>query len=179
MTFIVMFFITVAASVVQTILPAFATLGNAKCPLLLGVVVYYSLNRPSTISLSAAFLAGFLHDALSAVPLGYSSFCFCVMAWAISRFRETVLTEAVVTQAFFGAVSALSVSLLLYTLLTAGGFMALSIRGGLLHAVGSGVLGALTAPVVCRLTGSLDCQVGNVRSVEVEVDIGGLGRTTR
>jgi len=178
-TFIVMFLVMIASAVLQTILPPFAALGGAKFPLLLGVTVYCSLNRPAGFALTAAFLAGFLQDALGAVPLGYSSFCFCIAALAVGRLRATVLSESLVTQVFFGAASAASVSLLLGMLLTLAGVAKIGLRPALAHFLGSGLLGGMCAPAVCRLSGALDRLVGNVRTTEVEVDIGGLGRTTR
>jgi len=178
-TFVVMFFVMIAASVLQTILPGFTALGNAKFPLLLGVVVYYSLNRPLVSAFAAAFFAGFLQDALSMVPLGYSSFCFCIAAWAIGRLRDTVLSESVVTQVFFGAISATTVSLLLYVLLVLADAVAIAPRTALAHIVGSGLLGGIVVPGICRISGGLDRLVGNIRSTDVEVEIGGLSRTTR
>jgi len=176
MTFVVMFIVLVATSVLQTLLPSYPGLGNAKVPFLLCLVVYYGLNRRPGVSVTAAVLAGFMQDALSSVPLGYSSFCFAIAAWVVGRFRETVLTEALVTRVFFGAIPSFGVSLLLYLLLVHDGLLDVSFRLAAAHALGCGVLGAIACPVVCLLTGGLDRLVGNVRSTEVEVEISGLGQ---
>jgi rod shape-determining protein MreD len=177
MTFVVLSIVLIAASVLQTLLPCYPALGNAKVPFLLCVTVYYGLNRRPEVSLTAAVLAGFLQDALSGVPLGYSCVCFGGAAWVIGRFRETVLTEALVTQLFFGAVPAFLVSLVLYLLLVRDGLLVVPFRTAAAHALGSSVLGAIACPFVCLVIGGLDRLVGNVRSTEVEVEISGLGQS--
>ena len=173
MTCVVMGFVLLSAAVLQVTVPPHALLGQAKCPFLLSVVVYYSLTRDGRVMLTAAVAAGFLQDALSPIPLGYSACCFALAGWLCGRFRHTVLTDSVVTQVFFGVVSGVAVTLCIYLLLLRADLLAVPFRWALLKAAGSGTLGAVCVPAVFMVTGRLDRLVGNVASVrDVEEYVG-------
>ena len=136
------------ATLAQALLPGWAMFGQARFPVLLGLVLYYALNHKSWIVILVAFVAGILQDGLSLVPLGYSALLFCVVATVAGRYRRLVLSEAVVTAAFFGGVSSLVMALLLYLLLNQAGTIACSGSLALLRVLGSGVLGTITVPAV-------------------------------
>lgn len=172
MTWVVMMFVLIVSAVMQTVLPTCALLGQAKFPFLLGVVLYYALNRETGVMLAAALIAGFLQDALSPIPLGYSTICFCVIGWITGRFRNLIMTESVVTPVFFGAVAGTIVIIMFYALLVREGLIVIPLRRVVLKAVSTGVLGMGCTPIMFLLTGKLDRVVGNVRiAVEVEEDI--------
>ena len=169
MTWVIMIVVLTGGAVVQTLLPATIFLGEAKCPFLLAGVLYYALNRETNVMLAAAFWAGFLQDALSPIPLGYSSFCFCVVGWAASRFRNLVIIESSVTQVFFGGMSGIIVTIILYVLLVKEGLITHPAGHIMLKTAGTGILAMICTPIMFALTGRLDHLVGNVRiGVEVE-----------
>lgn len=167
MTYVVMTFLVLVAGVTQTLLPPLAFLGQAKWPLLMGVVVYYALHRDSGVMLTAAVLAGVVQDALSPVPLGTTSACFCVGGWLMGRFRSVVVTEAVVTPAFFGGLGGCAFTAVMYGLLVGQGRLGLPPGGALLKTLGTGVLAAIGTPVVFVVGLRLDRLVGNIEAKEV------------
>lgn len=170
MTPVVMVMTLMLGAVVQTLSPAYPALGQAKAPVLLAVVVYYALNRTSAVMVCAALLAGFLQDALSSIPLGYSSAVFVVAGWLISRYRNLVNTESAVTPLFFGAIAGSSVLLLMTLLLARAGLVYIMPGRLLLKLLGAGFLCMLATFVVFLLLGALERMVGNVRTVN---EVGG------
>lgn len=136
------------ATLSQALLPGVPLLGNARFPVLLGVVLYYALNHKLWVGIVVAFVAGILQDGLSMVPLGYSAFLFCGVAALAGRYRWLVLSEAAVTAAFFGAVASFLVSLSLFFLLKQSGAIACTGSAGLHRVIGSGILGFVMVPVV-------------------------------
>ena len=166
MTWLVLVLVLVGAAVMQTVLPGYALLGQTKFPFLLAVVLYYALNWNTTGMMVAAFLAGFLQDSLSPIPLGYSAFCFCVAGWIAGRFRKVVLTDSVVTQIFFGAAAGAGVSLRLYILRAKDALVSCSPQRVVLRTLTSGMLGMVCTPVACFAAGWLDRVVGNVELEE-------------
>jgi rod shape-determining protein MreD len=171
MTWVIMACVLVLSALLQSMLPAFSFLGQAKFPLLLAVVVYYALNREMTVMLVAAFAAGFIHDALSPIPLGYTAFCFCVVGWIVSRFRNLVLTDSGITPVLFGSVAAGCVTLALYVLLRHNNLILPSPGHVVLRIAGSATLGLICTPAMFLVTGLLDRLVGNV---EVKESIDGI-----
>jgi rod shape-determining protein MreD len=155
-----------AAGFLQAMFPPVRIFGQAKAPLLLSLSLYYALSRPAGVAMAAAFLAGFLQDALSFVPLGYSAFCFAIVAAVAGRFRKTVLTEAVVTPVFFGAIAGAAATLGLYVLLYRSDLACWPAGRLLAKTAGAGILGAACAPAVFALAGRLDRLVGLAREVE-------------
>lgn len=164
MTGLVMALVFLVCAVLQTLVPPLAWLGLAKPPLLLSVVLYYALTRGGWAAMLAALLGGLLTDALSAVPLGYSSTCYLLVVWMVSRFRDVVLTESPVTQAFFGVVMSAAVTFCLYLLLAREHLVAVSWTRALLKIMGTALLALAVTPLVCRATWRLDRMVGNIES---------------
>jgi len=173
MTGVVLLVSLLAAAVVQELSPAYGALGQVKAPVLLAVVVYYAFNRRFAIAMTAGLLAGVLQDAMSLVPLGYSSLLFMGAGAAISRYREQMESESVVTAGFFGAATAGSLALLMSLLLAHAGRFVWRPGPVLLRAAGSAVWGLAVTPVVFLLVGGLDRRVGNVEQRE---DVAELGR---
>ena len=170
MTGIVMLVVLGPAVLLQMGLPAFASLGQARAPLLLAAVLYYALNRDTGVMLAAALAAALLQDALSPVPLGTSAACFCVIGWVASRFKRIVLSESHVTAGFFGGLASGLLVLWLYLLFRHSGLVSVTFRWVLLKALGTAVLGVIASPFVFALAGWLDRQVGNVHHKEVVHD---------
>lgn len=169
MTWVVMALGVIAGGVLQTELPAVPWLGQAKPPLLLAVVLYYALQRTRPVMAVAALMAGLMQDMLSPLPLGASACGFGLAGWYVSRFRKVVLTESMLTQAFFGLVSAMAVTIVLYVILMVEARIGLPVRRVVLKTIGMGALGLIVTPPVCWLLGRLDRIVGNiVMAAEVE-----------
>lgn len=163
MTWLVMIVAMLAAVVLQVYLPGHPALGFARCPLLLGIVLYYALCRPTATFAVAACLCGVLLDSASQIPLGFSCVCFLLLGFTAGRFRELVLVEAFVTQAFFGAVSALLLHLAQFAYLRGSGEIAVSFGAALHKAAGAGILAALVTPLVFLVLRVVDAGVGVVQ----------------
>lgn len=162
MKWLIMLVALTVAAVGQSAWPALAWLGGVKAPLLLSVVLYYALTRETGTMLAAGFLAGLLQDALSPVPLGYSSFCFCLAGWLVGRLRDLVVSDSVITQLVFGAAAAAATTLVMAGLLMRESFLVCSVWRLVLRLLGATVLGVVAAPLVFGAVGALDRLVGNV-----------------
>ena len=166
MSMITMGLVLFLAALAQGTLPGFALLGQARFPFLLSVVVYYALNRERLWMVGAAFLAGLLHDALSAAPLASSSALYLLTGWIVSCFRKQVDADALVTYSVFGLATGAAASLAMYVVLHRGGHVACSVGVGLWRCVGAATLGTVSAPVVFKILRALDRGMGNVETRE-------------
>ncbi len=166
MNVLVMVFMLVCAAVIQAVAPSLSALGEARLPLLLSVVMYYGLARDHRLMLGAGILGGILQDALSLMPLGYSSFVYCVAGWVMSRFKDIVFVHETITHMLFGAVGAAGATFLLYLLIAATILREYPLIAAVHMSAGGFVLGALVAPVVFRACKRLDQLMGNVGEKE-------------
>ena len=126
---LLMFMAVIVGAVAQAVFPTFRWLGQANAPILLGLVLYYALAHSRGTMLQAAIFAGLLQDALGTIPLGYSSFCFCIVALVVSKFKDMVFAHKLVTHMLFGALASGAVTLALYGLLATAGLV--TARSGL------------------------------------------------
>ena len=113
--------------------------------------------------LQAAIFAGLLQDALGMIPLGYSSFCFCIVALVVSKFKELVFVREQVTHMLFGALASGAVTLALYELLATTGLVTLAPGWTALKVAGSMFLGGILAPLEFELVAGLDRMLGNTQ----------------
>ena len=162
MTAVVMIFLIFVAGVMQSTIPGLAAAGNARAPLLLGVVLYYALVRGQRPALPAALLAGMFQDGLSLVPVGYSSFCFFAVVLIVSMVREAVFQESFVTASFFGGVSAVAVGLGLQILLWKEGLVHPGPTRIAVRMAGDAVLGMISTPFVVAIATKIDRLIGNI-----------------
>ncbi|MDP6526065.1 MAG: rod shape-determining protein MreD [Kiritimatiellia bacterium] len=162
MTWIVMSVVVMLSTVIQTMLPAYAFMGQARAPMLLAIVLYYSLKRDTTTMLTAALMAGFVHDALSEIPMGYSSLCFGAVGFAAGHFRELITKESLLPHSLIGAAAGFASTVVLYAILKGGGHVGCRLNWCILKAFWTGVLGLWSVPLVCALTAWLDGLVGNI-----------------
>ena len=95
------------------------------------------------------------------IPLGYSSFCFCIVAVVVSKFKDMVFVHESLTHMLFGAVASGAVTLVLYWLLSAAGLVSLSPGWTILKVAGSMFLGAILVPFEFELVSGLDRMLGN------------------
>ncbi len=161
-----MFFVLVSSALLQALLPPIVFLGQGKFPFVLGVVVYYALNRETHVMLAAGFFGGFLIDVLSPVPPGYSAFCLCVIGLIAGRFRKLVLTETILTPIIFGAIAGAVAGILLYIMLVREGLAAWPFFRLVTRIIGAAILGAFCTPIMFAVAGTLDRLGGNVEAKE-------------
>ena len=136
---------------VQAMLPPVRLLGSASWPVLFSLVLYFGLARRKVEAMGAAFAAGVLQDALSFVPLGFSSLCYCTAVWMVYRFRDEVFIRDWITHLLVGAVANAGVVLVLAVLLGWMGLVRWSWPLLSWKVAGSALLGAVTLPVVYPL----------------------------
>lgn len=170
MTYLVMAFILLVSVVLQIGFSGYAILGSAKIPFLMSVVLYYALSRNSGVMVVAAACAGFLNDALSGVPLGYSSLLFCVMGWVVSRFRDYVIMDSLLTSVFFGGIAGFVLIPISYIMLAREGLAYCSLGFLVLKMIGTGLLAMLCTPLLFALGRMLDQLVGNV-DIKEDLDV--------
>jgi len=159
----VMLFSLIAGAVVQSVLPGIAFLGRARLPILMSIVIYYSLVRERGIVLTAAVLAGILEDALSPLPLGYSAVCLSILGIVVNRFKDDLFSESFLTTIVVGAAAGIMISAGMSILLWKGDLIMDPFWWIVLKAVGSGLLGAVCVPTVFYMMMGLDRMVGNVQ----------------
>lgn len=148
MNALVMIAILFFGALVQSVLPPLRILGSASWPILLSLAVYFGLARQRVEALCAAFLAGMLQDALSFVPLGFSSLCYCVVVWVVFRFRNEVFIKDWITHLLFGALANFAVVSVLAVLLVGTGIVHILWFLLVWKLAGCALLGAVTVPVV-------------------------------
>ena len=158
---LLMFMAVIVGAVAQAVFPTFRWLGQANAPVLLGLVLYYALAHSRGTMLQAAIFAGLLQDALGTIPLGYSSFCFCIAALVVSKFKEMVFAHELITHMLFGALASGAVTLALYGLLATAGLVTLAPGWTVLKVAGSMLLGAIIVPFEFELVAGLDRMLGN------------------
>lgn len=169
--FLAMLVLSGAAGVLQSMLPSIGLLGGVKIPLLVSVVVYYSLNHDTFTGLMAALLAGLFQDVLSPLmPLGYSVFCFSCIALGAARCRKIVSPRIPVVVVLFGAAGAFVSSLILWILLEREDQTSWGIWHGLWKTAGAGILGGIATPLAFIPARMADRLLGNEED-EMEEDI--------
>ncbi len=162
MTYLFMLVTLICGAILQAVFPTWAGFGQAHAPILLGLVLYYSLTHERALMLQTAVLAGLLQDALGMIPLGYSSFCFCVVALIAGKYKETVFSREMITHVFFGGLASGGVTLTLYLLLGKDDLVILRPLWALLKIVGSMILGMVIIPLEFKLLEALDRMLGNI-----------------
>ncbi|TFG88064.1 MAG: hypothetical protein E4H17_02965 [Gemmatimonadales bacterium] len=153
------------------LIPSYAFMGQARAPMLLALVVYYALNRDLVTMLAASLAAGFLHDALSTIPLGYSVVVFGIVGLAASRCREAITHEHYVPHALLGAVAGFVATLALYGSLRLHGSIACGPVWALLKAFWTAILAMWCVPLMCLAGGWLDQATGNTNGIRNVVEV--------
>lgn len=166
MTWIIPTILLLAAALGQIMLPGIRGLAGSRWPLLACVVVFYALHRKGAVVLAIALVAGIVQDALSIVPLGYSACLFCVAALPVSLLRRLVVPDSPITAAVFCAVVCMTVTGLLGLLLAASGLHECGFGVGLVRALGTGLLGCASGPVVFLVAGGLHQSVDRLEERE-------------
>lgn len=158
----VMIFALLCGATAQAVLPSWTLLGTARPPVLLGVALYYAMTRDREMMLTAAVLAGLLQDALSLIPLGYSSVLFSLVSLMVARFRDLVFVFRGITHLMLGGLSNAFVTLGLGALLVLNRQITFYTGGLLSRLVGALVVGALLTPIIFRIIEFIDVHLGNI-----------------
>ena len=160
MRFISFLLMLTGAAVVQTLMPPWWLMGQAKVPVLLALCLYYALRDSRRLAIQAAVLAGLVQDAMSMIPLGYSSLAFAVVCLLAIRFRDLIFIQEGLTHVLLGAVGAALVTVLLSVFLIQSGVVLISAGWLFLKISGSLLLGAVTVPLAFMAFSSLDNRLG-------------------
>ncbi len=169
MTWLVASFAVLGGTLLQSLLPAPPLFGQAKAPILLAVVLYYTLNRRFHVALAVAAAAGFLQDMLSPLPSGGSVAGFCLGVWLIHRWNKLFIGESAITAAALGAMAAALQVCVQYVGLRLHGDLLWPIWMAALKVAGTVVYALVCTPLVFLAVGWLDRSVGNV---EVKASVG-------
>ena len=162
MNLTIMLLVSMAAALLQMMVPVLNWAGQARLLVLAAVAVYYALYRETHVALCGAFVAGLMHDVLSPVPLGYSSFLLIILTFMIGRVRHLVHPDAIITGMFFGGFITLAFTIGMHLLLYYGGHARWPWSMVWVKAIWQALLVALVTPWVCLLCRRLDGWVGNV-----------------
>ncbi len=165
MSLLVMILALIAAVLGEAIWPAWVWLGQARPPLVMGVVLYYAWNRSPGLMLAAAGLGGVLSDSLNSMPLGYATLCLAVFGLWSRAGRDTVFSQRWIMHLAYGAAAGAGMILALYGLawMTDPEARALPLGRVFLKAFGAGVYGAALTPALFRVMEQADRMVGNLR----------------
>lgn len=163
---LVLIFSLVAAAVLEAVAPAWAFFGYVHWPLVLGVVIYYTLFYSRETWVIAAILGGFLQDSLGSVPLGFSAFCFLVTAGFIHRFRRFIFLHEEVAHLWIGGAASVVVNMLMLLLLATSQRIQLTWLTVLARVWGAACLGSVFVPLAVILLRKLDRMLGIVSPME-------------
>jgi len=151
MTPLLIGFLVVVGAVLQGLLPSVPFLGQAKPPVLLGIVLYFALMRNSAPALSTAVVAGLFLDLLGQGRLGFSILCFLIIAWVVNESREHLFGRRWSTHMMLGVFGSAFMVLALYLLNVMDGSLRLPFTGMLAKAYGTMLLGLITVPIVFKV----------------------------
>ena len=169
MNLAVLLFVLILGSVLQALLPPWPVT-QAKAPVLLALVLFYALTRPRGQAFTAAVLAGFLQDANTEMPLGYTSLAFFLAAAVLCRFRDEMYVLHPITHILCGALAG-GVVILLQGLMLVGflrdPYFALDGYTILLRILGTAVLGGIVTPFAFSILRGLDRYLGYMDEREV------------
>jgi len=148
-------------ALIQAMSPAWAGMGQAKPPLLLGVVLFYALSRDGSIVLECAVVAGLLQDSLGPIPHGFSVGAFLTAALLINQYRDRLFAEHWFTHATLGVAASAWVSLFLYvTLVSTGLRSGVQFSFVMSKALGMSLMGMIFIPIIYYAIQHLEVQLG-------------------
>lgn len=166
---VTMIFLLVVGGLLQSLIPALACLGLSKPPILLSVVLYFTLAHSRGMALAAAIVAGIIQDSLSLLPVGYSSLGYVVFVAVLAMMRETLFKDSLFTVGVLGALLAALSTLSLYLMLRVNELVvSMPAWWVFLKMGGTALLGLLAAPLVWWLAASLEQHVGVTSGMEAQ-----------
>ena len=168
MNAIVMLISIMAAVLIEVSMPGWNACLRVKAPLMMGIVIYYALNRSLGLAMFAAIVGGILYDGLCGLPPGCSVISLALFAALLRRNREFLFGDRFLTQLVVGAMAGG-----VFAVLTGVGVALLPGPGGgrvpthlMTRALGTGMLGLASLPLVFGFMSRLDRMVGNTHPEE-------------
>lgn len=168
MNAIVMLIAIMAAMLIENVLPGWSAYFHVKAPVLMGIVIYYALNRSLGLALAAAVVGGILYDGLCGLPPGCSVITMALFVALFRRNREFLFGDRFLTQMVVGALAGG-----VFAVLTGVGVALLPGPGGgrmpahlMPRVFGMGIMGMASFPLVFRVMLRLDRMVGNTHAGE-------------
>ena len=86
---IVLFF-----GIILNILPLADNMNSIKPPILLLILIYWSLAFPDQINLTYAFIYGLIMDVLLIMPLGYNALCYTITIFLILLYYPQIRLQS-------------------------------------------------------------------------------------
>ena len=80
--------------IILNILPLSSSLSSVKPPILLLILIYWSLAFPNQINLTYAFVFGLIMDILLIMPLGYNALCFTLTIFLILLYYPQIRLQS-------------------------------------------------------------------------------------
>ena len=80
--------------VILNLLPLTSMLNACKPPILLLILIYWSLAFPGHINLTYAFVLGIIMDILLIMPLGYNALCYTVTIYLILLYYPQIRLQS-------------------------------------------------------------------------------------
>lgn len=147
MTLLILIFWIIVGITLQVMVPAWQHMGQPAFPFLLGAVLYAAVHKKPIYFVLTALLAGLLKDALSLVPLGFSTGSFLVaggLAWLLRRDFHVRRARMVMG---LGAMCAAAATGTMALLLRWHGLVVLSRHDCVWRMAGAAVLAAVLVPI--------------------------------
>jgi len=86
---IVLFF-----GIILNILPLADNMNSIKPPILLLILIYWSLAFPNQVNLTYAFIYGLIMDVLLLMPLGYNALCYTITIFLILLYYPQIRLQS-------------------------------------------------------------------------------------
>ena len=86
---IVLFF-----GIILNILPLADNMNSIKPPILLLILIYWSLAFPNQVNLTYAFIYGLIMDVLLIMPLGYNALCYTMTIFLILLYYPQIRLQS-------------------------------------------------------------------------------------
>ncbi|MFL2560132.1 MAG: rod shape-determining protein MreD [Gammaproteobacteria bacterium] len=80
--------------IILNLLPLTSMLNSYKPPILLLILIYWSLAFPGHINLTYAFILGLIMDILLIMPLGYNALCFTITIYLILLYYPQIRLQS-------------------------------------------------------------------------------------
>tara|TARA_B100001248_G_scaffold210708_1_gene164914 strand:+ start:2185 stop:2667 length:483 start_codon:yes stop_codon:yes gene_type:complete len=80
--------------IILNILPFADNMNSIKPPILLLILIYWSLAFPNQINLTYAFIYGLIMDVLLIMPLGYNALCYTITIFLILLYYPQIRLQS-------------------------------------------------------------------------------------
>ena len=80
--------------IILNILPFSDNINSIKPPILLLILIYWSLAFPNQINLTYAFVSGLIMDVLLIMPLGYNALCYTITIFLILLYYPQIRLQS-------------------------------------------------------------------------------------